>query len=257
MAPPTDPRRRVAGLVCALVLAGCAAEPDARAPLNAPAAPAAPSDLPAPSAPTPPGFPSAAYERAPRGDRVYRIAPGESQLDIFVRRGGRLARLGHNHIVTSRDVAGFVLDAADPARSRFDFYFPVATLVVDDPALRAEAGPDYASQPSENDIEGTRRNMLGERLLDAEAYPYVLVSGRIVRGSAEQPEVALTITIKGAAHDVRTTADVERDGTTLRASGELELSHAALGLEPFSVLGGAIAVEDAFRVRYRLVAHTN
>jgi hypothetical protein len=265
---PVRAERLRGALACALLLAGCATGPDAPTPTAASPAPApahAAAAMPAPAnavdatpaAGAPPGFPPAAYAQASRDARVYRIAPDESQIDIFVYRGGRLARLGHNHIVTSRDVAGYVLATSDASGSRFDFFFPVETLTVDAPELRAASGPDFASQPSENDVAGTRRNMLGERLLAADAYPFVLVSGRVAGGSAERPEVAVTITVKGGAHDARATADVERDGTMLRASGELELSHAALGLEPFSVLGGAIAVEDVFRVRYRIVAHTD
>jgi hypothetical protein len=248
------PERRRAALACALLLAGCAGGPDGPAPPNASPAPsgAAPATH---VAGAPPGFPAAAYEPAPRGGRVYRIAPAESQIDVFVYRGGRLARLGHNHVVTSRDVAGYVYAADGASGSRFDFFFPVGTLTVDEPELRAAAGPEFASQPSDNDVAGTRRNMLGERLLDGDAHPFVLVSGRLAGGPAERPEMALTITLRGGAHDVRAPAVVERDATTLRASGELELSHAALGLEPFSVLGGAIAVQDVFRVRYRIVAH--
>jgi len=45
------------------------------------------------------------------------------------------------------------------------------------------------------------------------------------------------------------------DGDVLRATGELKLSHAELGLEPFSALGGALSVADAFTVHYKITAH--
>ena len=56
---------------------------------------------------------------------------------------------------------------------RADLYVPLDTLVVDEPALRAEAGFD--TQPSAADIAGTRRNML-EKVLEADRYPFALIA---------------------------------------------------------------------------------
>ena len=257
--------RGVAALVVAAgLLASCAHQP-AEAP-NAPAptppavspkpAPAQPAPA-APAAAAPAGFPSAQYAPgAEKGGRVYEIVPVESELDIFVYRAGRLQRFGHNHIVTSRDVAGFAFDAKDASRSHFDLWFPVDTLSVDEPELRAAEGDAFFSQPTENDIAGTRKNMLSEKMLNAAQFPYVTIGGRTTGGTPDAPTLDLTITVRGIAHQVPATAKVERDGETLRATGEVRLSHAALGLEPFSVLGGALSVEDAFDVRYMITAHT-
>ena len=226
------------------------APPPRRAPTTAPTATA----LPAASA-APAGFPAAVY--APgntAGGRVWRIAEAETELDIYVYRAGRLARFGHNHIITSRDVQGFLYEAKDGS-SRLDLYFPVDSLSIDEPELRAAAGADFASQPSDGDIAGTRKNMLGERLLDAAQFPFVVVSGRTSGGTADAPDLDLTLTVRGISHSTRTTTRIEHDGDTLRASGELHLSHAELGLEPFSALGGALSVQDGFDVRYRIAAH--
>jgi hypothetical protein len=38
------------------------------------------------------------------------------------------------------------------------------------------------------------------------------------------------------------------------AAGELRLRQSDFGITPFSVLGGALTVEDELRVRYRLLA---
>jgi hypothetical protein len=243
--------------------------PPAVSPKPAPAVPAqpaaesAPAPAPAPvSAPprtstgAPAGFPAARYAAGgEQGGRVYEVVPAESQLDIYVYRAGRLQRFGHNHIVTSRDIAGFVFDAQEAGRSHFDLYFPVDALTVDEPELRAAAGDAFASQPSESDIAGTRRNMLGEKMLNAAQFPHVTIAGRSTGGTQEELALDVTMTVRGIAHAMPATAKIERDGRTLRATGELRLSHASLGLEPFSVLGGALSVEDAFDVRYRITAH--
>jgi len=237
------PRATFPLLLVAALLAACAGAPVKEQP--APAAPA----VQAPS-----GFPSSLYESDKNG-KVYRIAPAESQADIFVYRAGRLARFGHNHIITSRDVNGFILLGKDADTSRLDLYFPVDTLSVDEPELRAAAGDDFSSQPSANDIAGTRKNMLSEKMLNAAQFPYVVISGKWSGGTPEAPELDVTVTVRGITHVLHAPTHVEHDGDVLRATGELKLSHAELGLEPFNALGGALSVADAFTVRYRITAH--
>lgn len=235
----------VAALLALLagVLGSCA-----RAPPQPP--PPAPGVVPPPV-----GFPADFYgTRASRLGTVYRIVPEESQLDVFVHRGGRFAKLGHDHIVTSRELRGYVLVGRRPTDSRFDLWFPVATLSVDEPLLRAAAGEDFASHPSESDIAGTRTNMLGEKLLDAARFPHIVVSGRQQDDSVQAPRLELRITVRGTEHRVHGQAQLHTADGALRANGELSLTHAGLGLTPFSVLGGALAVDERLGVRYRITA---
>jgi hypothetical protein len=109
---------------------------------------------------------------AARGSPVFRVDPASSLVVILVRRGGSLARLGHDHVVASHDVQGLVA----PGEGRSDLYVALDRLVVDEPALRAEAKLD--TQPTEEDIAGTRRNMLNT--LQANEFPFALVN--IARG---------------------------------------------------------------------------
>src|ERR1700682_3891510 len=46
-------------------------------------------------------------EAIARGSAVYRVDPARSLAVIEVRRGGALARLGHDHVVSSRDISGY------------------------------------------------------------------------------------------------------------------------------------------------------
>ena len=110
-----------------------------------------------PSLPTgaPPDFPHAYYRQLQaQGKPVFRVDAARSQVVIEVRRGGSLARLGHDHVVASHDVAGNIA----PDEGRADFYVRLDALTVDEPDLRASAGFD--TQPDADDIAGTRRNML-------------------------------------------------------------------------------------------------
>jgi len=245
----------VAGLLAACAGAPVAQQPGAKTPATtAPAKPAAPAAA-KPAVPAPQGFPSAAYEsRTDKSSKVYRISAADSEADIYVYRSGKLARFGHNHIITSRDINGYVMLGKDAAGSRLDLYFPVDTLSIDEPELRAAAGDDFSSQPSANDIAGTRKNMLGERMLNGAQFPYVVISGKWVGGTPDAPELDVTVTVRGITHTVHATTHVEHDGELLRATGELPLSHAELGLEPFTALGGALSVRDDFKVQYRITA---
>src|SRR6266516_4585606 len=127
---------RVAAALLSTILAGCA--PLLREPAPAPAVP--PAD-----------FPEDYYREAlGRGKPVFRVDPRESLVVIEVRRAGSLARLGHDHVVASHEVGGYVA----PDEGRADLYVALGRLAVDEAALRTEAGFD--TQPAESDIEGTR-----------------------------------------------------------------------------------------------------
>lgn len=211
-------------------IAGCALEGIAPAPREALA--------------PPPGFPSPHYRAASAdGKAVYRVDSAASLVVIEVRRAGSLARLGHDHVVASRGVGGYVL----PDEGRADLFVPVATLTVDDAALRAEAGFD--TQPSASDIAGTRSNMLGS-VLDAEHYPYVLIR---VQGAG----TALTdveVTLHGTTRRVAVEARVDREGDRMRVIGRAAIDQTDFGITPYSVLGGALAVRDRVDLSFSIVA---
>src|SRR5205814_1242825 len=86
------------------LLGGCA--PLLRGPAPAPAAP--PAD-----------FPEGYYRAAlAQGKPVFRVDPAESLVVIEVRRSVSLARLGHDHVVASREVVGYV--APDAGRAEMN-----------------------------------------------------------------------------------------------------------------------------------------
>lgn len=236
-------------IVLAVLLAACA-------PL-APSPPAATTDASAVmAAQRVAGFDEAPYRAArARGETVLNIDPQASLITITVRRGGKLARLGHDHIVASRTLAGFVA----PGLGRADLHFRLDQLSIDEAHLRGAAGFD--TQPSADAIAGTRRNML-DKVLDAERYPQVLL--RVTQATqATQAKQAgpdaplmLAITLHGVTREMPLAAALERDaaGRRLVASGTLELKQSDFGIVPFAVLGGALAVQDRMELAFRIVA---
>jgi len=240
-------RRRPFGLALALgsvvLLASCA--PQGSRPVAAPVAQEAP-----------PGFPDVDYRQAAaRGEAVYRIEPERSLVAIEVRRGGPLARLGHDHVVSSRSVQGYVT----LGQRRADLTVPLDRLIVDDAELRKAAGFD--TQPSTADVEGTRINML-ERILQAERYPRLVVQvrqGAGVPGGAgaagnvgagDDMEIAITLHGVTRKQQIPVRLEVERDAIVAR--GAFSVLQSDFGIMPFALLGGIIQVQDRLSVSFEL-----
>lgn len=219
-------------LLFSLLLTACAA------PLLPPAALPEPATLAESSA--------AWYLKAARqGQQVYRIDPARSLISIIVRRGGALARLGHDHVVASRTVTGFVA----PQAGRADFEFRLDQMTVDETALRIAAGLD--TQPSPEAIAGTRTNMLG-KVLEAERYPLVKLQAQRISGAAHS--VRLSVSLHGVMRTMTVPVRLAQSASTITANGELSLLQSDFGITPMSVMGGAIAVQDRMELQFALVA---
>jgi hypothetical protein len=208
-----------------------------------------PAQLPG-VAPEPP--PSALQARrydavAKAGRPVFAVEPERSVVVIEVRRSGALARLGHDHVVASHDVRGYVA----PVDGRADLYIRLQDLVVDEPALRATAGFD--TQPTPADIAATRENMLG-KVLDAERHPYAQVGIERVAANGKAAELDVALTLHGVTRTQRIAADVETGADALRIAGQMVILQSEFGIVPFSILNGAIRVDDPVTVRFEIRA---
>ena len=201
----------------------------------------------APVAP-PAEFPGEYYQQTlKQGKPVYRVDPAESLIVIEVRRGGSLARLGHDHVVAGHEVTGYV----EPGEGRADLYLALARLVVDEPELRKEAGFD--TQPSESDIEGTRSNMLNH-VLEAEKFPFAVIGVKDADTKQKKATLAVAITLHGQTRTFEMPAEVEADAESISVSGRLAFNQSDFGITPYALLGGAIAVKDGLALRFRVSA---
>lgn len=223
------PRRALA--LVALLLSACAPQVREAQPPEAP-----------PRAP--PGFPLAFYEQAAaQGKPVLRIDPASSIVVLTVRRGGSLARFGHDHVVASHDLQGY----AAPEAGLADLYVALDNLKVDEPALRAEAGLD--TQPSEPDIEGTRTNMR-DKVLETSRYPFALIHAT----RADAGHLKVEITLHGTKRSFDVPAKIEKQDDALAVEGAFAIKQSDFGITPFSILGGAVQVQDVVEVRFRISA---
>lgn len=161
-------------------------------------------------------------------------------LRILVFRGGAAARLGHNHVLSAADLRVDWPDAGPVLRFRLD------ALAVDPPALRERLGPAFASAVDDGDRAGTRTNLL--KALDGAAHPEVVV--RTVQQVGEGPRRAVEAEISLHGVTRRQWFVAELDGR--RARGEVVIRQSDFGIQPFTVLGGLLAVQDALVVQFEL-----
>ncbi len=221
-------------IVAALGLAACQHVPGVRARAAPPSAVTAPA--------------------VPAGAMRYRIDGERSEVLILVYRDGRLANLGHNHVVAVRQLSGEIVAADDPVQSHWHLQFPVDALSVDDPQLRGAQGAEFQTQLDQEAIAGTRDHLLGAQLLDAAHYPSIQLQSEQIRNDADGLHLGARITVRDHTVVVELPLALQRSADQLIASGEFDLTHSQLGLTPYSVALGALRVADRMHVRYRLVA---
>ncbi|WP_070271248.1 YceI family protein [Duganella sp. HH101] len=202
------------------------------------------SQLPSSAPPAPPEAPPPAVAPAhtPAANALT-IDSAQSLIAVTVRRGGLLARLGHDHLVASRHVSGTV----SPAQNRADFQFRLDQLTVDEADLRIAAGLE--KQPSADAIDGTRNNML-TRVLDAERYPVVTVHAERAAGQPLQ----VAITLHGVTRSMAIPAEIRENHGVMTVTGNVNLKQSDFGITPFSVMAGALAVQDQLELRFTLAA---
>lgn len=188
------------------------------------------------------------------GARHYQVVPGDSAMELHVFRDGRLARLGHNHVIASTAIEGDLWLAQPVADSVVELVIDKDSLTVDEPSRRRAAGEEFASEPPPDAIAGTRANMLGPDLLNAAQFPAVALRTVEIRG--ELPDLTLNaqIVVNDTPRSLVLPLTVTRDGERLTATGDLIVTHSDLALEPFSVMLGALRVREEMHLYYSIVA---
>lgn len=235
--------RKARVAICAAVLLAACGAPGTRAPVA-------------------PGTTAPAAGKPPAGAAVYNIDAAQSELRLLVYRAGPMARLGHNHVIVNRAVSGWV-DMGGPAGARaVSLQVPVAAFVVDEVGARQAEGSDFSQAVPDDARAGTRHNMLSAALLDAERFPAITVSSIAVTppSLSAHPDMptgwtaTLAVEVAGHRSELTVPFTLEVDTARLSASGSATLRQTDLGLTPFSVMLGALQVQDELTVKFKLVA---
>ena len=188
-------------------------------------------------------------------EETYKLDGATSDLHWLVFKAGAFSKLGHNHVVSVGRVEGEVsVNSADLSSSRFELTIPVDGLVIDDPRLRGALGADFASVPTADDMAGTRKNMLGDKVLDAPKFPAIHITGSGPIGTGASQTLRVTVEILGRSVALTIPTQVVVNDRIVEANGEFELTHEQLGMKPFSVAMGALQVADKMRFSYHIRA---
>lgn len=222
-------RYQIALLAWLLLLSACQSAPDElpRTSGNVPALPAAPA---------------------------FTVDAGESEIRVLVRRAGPLAVLGHNHVLVA-PVRGVIHTGDSSRNSGFRLEVVVNEFIVDPPPARAAEGADFSSAISAAARKGTRENALGEKLLDAERYPRIVLQSLDLHGPRWNPAVRARLLLRGVEKDIEFPAAVFIEKNALLVIAQFTVRQSDFGIEPFSIMGGALSVQDEVLVRVRIVAH--
>lgn len=197
-------------------------------------------------------LPVAPYRAALGTHGVYRVAGGHSRVDIIVRRGGKLQRFGHDHVITARDVAGYAL-MSEGDGSRADLLVDLRGLQVDEAAAREIYGLE--SEPSESDVAGTADNM-HQRVLETESWPNAQIAVNVRQWEGDWARCDVTLTLKGSSQTFPLHVLVDYDDAHFNAQGMFTLRQTDYGIEPFSLLGGSLSVRDRLDVHFRITGES-
>ena len=196
--------------------------------------------------------PAASQAQEPAASKVFRVDSDNSRIHVLAYPDGPLKRFGHHHVISHTSVSGSVEVAPDPLDSVINLELAVTEFGVDDPESRALEGDDFEGEVPEKDIEGTRANMLGERLLNGEQFPAIQIRSSAIEGSMPDVKIVATVSVIGVEQTVTFPASIELSDNSFVARGELEITHGELGLAPFTAMGGALSVRDLLVLKYEI-----
>ncbi len=185
--------------------------------------------------------------------RAYTIDPHASTIRLRLFRTGVFSLLAHDHVLLAEGIAGRVLlDTQDVSRSSMQLSVPVTSLRVDPLEERLTLGLD--GELDEEDRAEIREAMLSAEQLDAPRFPRVVATLDSLTGDLPEVVLAVRLRIRGTERVIQVPVRVTASDTELRASGEISLLQSQFGIEPYSALLGALAVEDRVLVDFELIA---
>ena len=188
----------------------------------------------------------------PATNMEFRIDGDASWLRVLAFPDGPLRRFGHHHVISHNGITGTVVVAPDPLESTIELEFSVADFAVDDPDQRALEGEDFEAEVPQKDVDGTRANMLGERLLNAEQFPMIQIQSTAIDGAMPDVNIIATVSVIGIESTVAFPVSIELTDNSFVANGQLDITHGELGLSPFTAMGGALSVGDLLVFKYEI-----
>lgn len=164
--------------------------------------------------------------------------PRPGTIQIFTFKEGLLSRLAHDLCV---GVRSFEIELRNgQVFARFD----VLSARVDGVVQGERVDPNRFSRQDTDVIE---RNMR-DAILNAARFPVVELEGAVHPSGIDRWSVRGRLKIVGQTCEIE--VPVTRVGTELLV--DLDITPSAWGIKPFTTMGGAIGIQDRWRVRVRL-----
>jgi hypothetical protein len=202
-------------------------------------------------------LPAAAILQSLPAPGEYKIEPNNSELRLLVYRAGPLSNLGHNHVMVNRGVTGVVHIADSILGSSFSLSVPAEGFEVDDAQARREEGVDFPGEIPQEAKAGTRRNMLSAAVLNAAEFPEITVKSVALTGTLDSLSAEMQVSAAGHSSRISAPLSLQGDAHRVTAIGSMELRQTALGLTPYSLMGGALQVQDAMQLKFRITLVAN
>lgn len=187
----------------------------------------------------------------------YSIDSSGSEMRLLVYRAGPLGNLGHNHVMVNRAITGRVQIGAGVSASSFLLRMRADDFVIDDAQSRQEEGGDFPGDVPEAAKAGTGRNMLGSAVLNAAEFPEITVTSKSLTGTLNELSAEMEINAAGRTSRISVPLALQGDAHHFIAAGSTELRQTALGLVPYSLMHGALQVQDAMKLKFKITVLTN
>jgi polyisoprenoid-binding protein YceI len=186
---------------------------------------------------------------------TYELQAGLSEIVIKVYKGGAFKALGHSHIISTRDVTGTInWNKTNLQETDFELVIPVDSFRVDDPELRRQAGKAFTKDVDDSARKGTRKNMLGEKVLDVSRFPKINVRSKSIKQrKTSELDVAIELKIHGISRTVTVPVVFYSIADSISIKGKFSLLQSDYGIKPLSAAFGSIVVKDRIDIHFLLV----
>jgi hypothetical protein len=96
--------------------------------------------------------------------------------------------------------------------------------------------------------------MLGPDVLDVARYPEIIVSSVGSLGDTAPATLHVRLLVRGAELEREVPVDARVTADAVTAKGSFTVRQSELGIKPFSIVGGAIAVADEVEIHFEMAA---
>ena len=187
--------------------------------------------------------------------QLFQISTEKSKIRFYVYRAGFLASLGHNHVISTPKFEAFCFLGNLLEDSQCTLGLKLEDLEIDNPQHRQIAGADFSSQPSKDDINGTREHMLGADNLQADQFPHLIIKTGSITGKTPEINASIIIELHGQTFTYPIKAQLTKNIDELQLKGSFSIKQSDFGIKPFSALGGVLAVQDEIKITFDLIAY--